>query len=372
MGGTPAIAAQGAGTPWHSGAVARTLTRTLAVVASLLSASLALAACAQEPEVVRPTDPPVTVDPEVEVEKSPAPEAPPVWPLTGMPGDVVERPVLSVKIETTRPARPQTGIELADVMWEELIEGGETRILAMFHSAVPETVGPIRSVRPMDGGIAGPTGGILVFSGGQPHFIDQVGGSGLQLLINDSGGAGMYRVDFRRAPYNVYGDPNAMLAAADGNRNLAPAPIFPFATSAEGATAVMSGTPASQIVATFPSQKSSWDWDGTRWMRSMSDAPHTVETGAQLGAENVVVLRVNIRDTGAKDPIGTAVYETIMVDSGEALVATGGKTVSGTWSKADTLEQIVLTGEDGLPITLAPGQTFVELLPYDGGNLTVS
>ncbi|ROR96086.1 hypothetical protein EDD28_0660 [Salana multivorans] len=351
---------------------ASTRQRGLAVVATLLAAGLALTACSKEPEVIQPTDPPVTVDPEVQVDKTAAPEAAPVWPLTGLPGDVVERPVLAVKVETTRPARPQAGINVADVLWEEMIEGGETRLLAMFHSSLPEQVGPIRSVRPMDGGIVGPTGGLLAFSGGQPQFIQQVIDDGVQVTIGDQGGPGMYRVDFRRTPYNLYGNPAEMITVADGNRNLTPPAPFTFAATPAAATAAANGTEATEIVAKFPAQKSSWNWDGSRWLRSMSDAPHTVDTGEQIAADNVVVLRVNIRDTGAKDPIGTAVYETIMVDSGEALVATGGRTVSGTWSKAGISDPIVLTGADGQVITLAPGQTFIELLPYDSSSLTVS
>jgi len=354
---------------------ASTRQRGLAVVASLLAAGLALTACSKEPEVIQPTDPPVTVDPEVQVDKTAAPTAPeevPVWPLTGLPGEIVERPVLSVKIETTRPARPQAGINAADLLWEEMIEGGETRLLAMFHSTLPPQIGPIRSVRPMDAGIAGPTGGMLAFSGGQEGFIQQVQNSGLQTLIGDRGGAGMSRVSFRKSPYNLYGDPAVMVGAADASRNLTPPAMFTFAESADAATAIVKGAEATEIVTKFPAQKSSWNWDGSRWLRSMSDAPHTVDTGEQIAADNVVVLRVNLVDTGTVDTIGTKVYETVMVDSGEALVATGGRTVSGTWSKAGISDPIVLTGADGQVITLAPGQTFIELLPYDSSSLTVS
>lgn len=341
--------------------------------ALLLAAALGLAACGQ-PDPIQPTDPPVTVEPDVEVEKAPAPEPvlPPTWPLTGVEGEIAERPVLTVKVETTRPARPQEGLDAADIVWEELIEGGETRLVAMFHSELPAQVGPIRSIRPMDAGIVGPTGGIVAFSGGQPQFIQQVADTGLQLLIGDRGGAGMYRVDFRRTPYNLYGDPAAMVAAADEGRNVNPPVPFTFAPTAQEATAVVAGTPASEIITRFPAQKSSWNWDGSRWLRSMSDSPHLVASGEQLGADNVVVLRVNLRDTGAVDPIGTKVYETIMVDSGEALIGTGGKTITGTWRKDAPLDGIILTGPDGEPIELAPGKTWIELLPYDGGTLTVS
>lgn len=326
--------------------------------------------------MIQPTEPDVTVTAEVEVEKSAAPEPvlPVVWPLTGLEGEIVERPALAIKIETTRPARPQTGLEQADMVWEEMIEGGETRLNAIFHSSIPEEVGPIRSVRPMDAGIAAPLGGIIVFSGGQPQFVQQMRDSGMQVMSNDEGAAGMFRSSARRAPYNVHGNPAVFLENAAADRNLTPPAQFVFAPSLEQATAVVSGTPASELTARFPAQQVTWSWDAAsgRWLRTMSGSPHTVITGEQLSATNVVLLGVNIVDTGTQDVAGATVYETVMVDSGEATVATGGKVVTGTWSKAGLMDPVVLTTAEGATIELAPGNTWIELVPYEGGTISVS
>lgn len=340
----------------------------VAAVAGVLVAALSLSACAEEPEVIQPTDPPTTVDPTVVVDKTAAPEPviPPTWPLTGIEGEIAERPALAIKIETTSPARPQTGLEAADMVWEEMIEGGQTRLNAIFHSSIPEEVGPIRSVRPMDAGIAAPLGGIIVFSGGQGPFVQQMRDAGLQVMSNDEGAPGMYRVSFRRAPYNVYGDPNVFLANANDSRNTTPPQQFVFAETADRATAATAGTPATTVTARFPATRSAWTWDGSRWLRSQDGTAHTVASGAQLGADNVVVLRVDLVDTGTTDAAGATVYETVMVDSGEALVATGGRTVSATWSKTGVADPVVLTGADGVPVRLAPGVTWIELVPGTG------
>src|SRR5271165_5176465 len=78
---------------------------------------------------------------------------PPIAPLTGLPdpsGQSLTRPALSIKIENTPQARPQTGLDMADVVYEEVTEAGITRFMAVFNSAVPPVVGPVRSARIMD------------------------------------------------------------------------------------------------------------------------------------------------------------------------------------------------------------------------------
>ena len=357
--------------------ITRSQTRRLtAGFGALLVSMLALSACAGDPEVIQPTDDPTTVQPTVVVEKSAPPEVvlPPTWPLTGIEGEIVARPALSVKIENSSQARPQTGIEMADVVWEQLIEGGETRFNVVFHSQLPAEVGPIRSVRPMDAGIAAPLGGLIAFSGGQAQFVDSVRASGLQIFSNDLGADGMYRTSNRRAPHNVYGDPAVFLSQADATRAVPPPQQFVFAPTAAEASAVVAGSPATSLVPSFPASKPSWTWDaGTgKWLRFERGAPAMVASGAQIGSTNVVMIKVDITDTGTKDPIGTTVYETVMVGSGEAIVATGGQIITGTWSKTATDAPMVLTGLDGTPITLAPGNTWVEMVPNAGGSIAVS
>ncbi|WP_235866212.1 DUF3048 domain-containing protein [Serinibacter arcticus] len=293
---------------------------------------------------------------------------PPTWPLTGVSGAPEVRPAVAVKIENSSESRPQTGLDAADVVWEEMVEGGITRFNAVYHSQVPETVGPIRSVRPMDAGIAAPLHGLLVFSGGQPQFVASMRAAGLQVLSFDEGAAGMYRSSERRAPHNVYGTMADFLAAASPDRISPPPAQFAFAPTAAEATAATAGTPASRVDATFPSASPSWDWDADsgRWLRNEGNAPAVTAAGDRLGATNVVVMRVEVRDSGALDPAGNTVPETVMVGSGEVWVVSGGAAVPGTWSKAGDAEPVVLTGADGAPILLAPGTTWVELVPSSG------
>ena len=91
------------------------------------------------------------------------------------------RPALAIKVENSGEARPQTGLDQADVVWEQVVEGGISRFVAVYQSQVPAEVGPIRSVRPMDPAIAAPLHGLIAFSGGQPQFVQDLKNAGLQI-----------------------------------------------------------------------------------------------------------------------------------------------------------------------------------------------
>ena len=352
--------------------------RTAVATAGGLALALGLlAGCAGESEVAPPTTPPpTTVQPDTSIDKTPAPEpaVPATWPLTGVEGAPEARPAVAVKIENSTQARPQTGLGQADVVWEEMVEGGITRFNAVYHSAIPETVGPIRSVRPMDAGIAAPLHGLIVFSGGQPQFVQKMRDSGLQVLSQDEGAPGMYRSSERRAPHNVYGTMADFLGAAAGGRTSPPPAQFAFAPRAQEASTATAGTPASRLVAAFPQSTPSWDWDaGTgRWLRNEGSVPAVGADGERLSAATVVAMRVEVRSSGALDPAGNPVPETLLTGSGEVVVASGGATVTGTWTKNSDGEPVVLTGADGAPILLTPGNVWVELVPTSGGSVTVS
>jgi hypothetical protein len=338
---------------------------------------LASAGCASRAEDATATTPAATPPPTTAVTTTPTPTPEPepiVWPLTGVQvAEALARPALAVKIENSDAARPQTGLNAADVVWEQVVEGGITRFVAVYHSTVPPEIGPIRSVRPMDPGIAGPLRGLFAFSGGQGPFVDAVSAAGLQVVSLESGAGGYYRTG-RAAPHNIYADPTVLLGQADAAHTAAPGGEFVFAAEGEQPTAVTAGTPANVLdLRLSPIGRPSWRWspaDG-RWLRSERGVPALEADGTPLLAVNVVVLRVDVVTTPFTDAIGTHVPETVMVSSGEALIATGGRTVAATWSKASGGEPVVLTGADGRPIRLAPGNTWVELVPKTTGSVTV-
>ena len=159
------------------------------------------------------------------------------------------------------------------------------------------------------------------------------------------------------------------MGAADAQHQAAPAPQFTIARQASAASAVVGGTPAAAVHITMSGySQPSWTWDAgsSTWLRSEGSAPAVVRSGARLAATNVVVLRVLLRDTGTKDPAGNPVPETVLTGSGDALVATGGKTVTATWTKGAKTDVLKLSGADGQPVSRAPGTTWVEMVPTNG------
>lgn len=347
--------------------------RRLRLSAVLVSTALLLAGCSSGADGGTATEG-VTPGATADRAGAPDPVVPTTWPLTGVASDALpNRPALAVKIENSREARPQTGLEAADVVWEEVVEGGVTRYIAVYHSQQPEIVGPIRSVRPMDAHIVAPLKGLMVFSGGQPPFVASVSEVGLQIVSHDRGDAGFYRSSDRRAPHNVYGRLADFAAQADAEHASSPGEQFQFAADAAGASTA-AGTPAASLSVKMSGYSSpSWAWDAasSRYLRSEGTTPAVSVTGEQLAATSVVVLSVELFNTPYVDPAGTPVPETQMIGSGQALVLSGGQSVPATWTKTSSDVPVSLTGADGAPITLAPGNLWVELVPSKGGSYSV-
>ena len=341
--------------------------------ALLVVGALALAAGGSQPAVPAPT---VTQRPDVTADKGavPTPEVAPVWPLTGVAGQPDPRPAIAVKIENTAAARPQTGLDQADVVWETIVEFEVSRFVAVFQSQVPDEVGPIRSVRPMDPLIVAPLGGMLVFSGGQPGILELAQQAGVQIVSHDAGAPGMYRSKARKAPHNVYGNPAEWWAVADAGRT-APGEQFAFARTAEQASAAAGGAPAATLDFRLSGQSNPvWSWDAASgtWLRSEGGSPATAASGARLSAVNVVAITAGHPNTefGAQGGAPVPTYE--LVGSGDAVLATGGKTLPVRWQKDAQDQPLRLLLPDGSEATLAPGNTWVELVPAGTGTLTVS
>ncbi|WP_246280826.1 DUF3048 domain-containing protein [Cellulomonas humilata] len=348
-----------------------------AVAAVLAAMALAVAGCttpAPEPPQEPPS--PVVQGPTIAPNKVPAPVpvVPPVWPLTGVAGEPAARPSLAVKIENTAVARPQTGLDQADMVWETIVEFDVSRFVAVFHSQVPAEVGPIRSVRPMDPQILAPMHGLLAFSGGQPGILDLVAASGVQMISHDAGAPGMYRVRDRAAPHNVYGNPTIFWGQADADHQAPPGEQFTVARSADRAAAVVGGTPASTLAFRLSAASSpTWTWDagsGT-WLRSEGSTPATARSGARLSAVNVVSLTAPHPNSGFGAQGGAAVPTYELVGSGDGVVATGGKTIPVRWQRNAQEVPIRLFTADGQLADLAPGNTWVELVPAGSGSLTI-
>ncbi|UPK76228.1 DUF3048 domain-containing protein [Nocardioidaceae bacterium SCSIO 66511] len=281
-----------------------------------------------------------------------------VSPLTGLPAEKTpDKPVMVVKVDNTSSARPQAGLDGADLVVEELVEGGMTRLAAFFYSDHPKEVGPVRSMRDSDVGIVSPTGGKLLASGGAPGTTERLDKAGLDVLTE--GDSGFSRDKSRTAPYNLMVD---LAAAADKlDDSDAPDAYLPFE---EGK--LKQGKPVDTFSVTF-SGSSTTTWDPTKggWVR----ANGPVSPNDDFVANNVLVLEVEVGDAGYLDPGGNPVPETKFVGEGKAQLFSGGKVVKGTWSKDDYDSEIKLESAKGKALSVPAGHTFVELVPSDAGSV---
>lgn len=291
-----------------------------------------------------------------------------LWPLTGTPleGGDPSTPVLSAKIDNHPLARPQVGLDSADVVFEELVEGGITRYVAMWHSNVPQEIGPVRSVRPMDPDIVSPFGGIIAYSGGQQRFIEAMLDSPVASAIHGQSDVDdfFYRSSATVAPHNV------IVRAQDLVDYFAdragPAPQFNFAPSSAESTAATAGQEVSSLRVTMSSFAAPrWEWSAERsvFLRNQTNgAADNAISGNQITADNVIVLFVDIQ-------VIQDIPTTNLIDSGAGYVATGGKVAEIRWSKAAKEAPIELTDPSGARVLLAPGQTWVELAPREGSGV---
>jgi hypothetical protein len=288
----------------------------------------------------------------------------------------IKKPSVACKIDNGSEApRPQAGLNSTDIVFDELVEGGLTRLVAIWHSTQPDAIGPVRSIRPMDPDITSPFGGIVCFSGGQAAFVNMIKQAPVFVAseTTEQGKGTFSRSSDRIAPHNVI--VNVQKLAADHPELSAPAPQFLFAKDAASATAAVNGTAVGQFEVKFPSASALWtpDSKAEKWLRTQDGKPLTDKLdGAQVAATNIVVLQVQI-DRSYLDRKYGHIPKTILVASGKGWVFTGGKYIEVNWSKASATSPIVLVDSTGSSVNLAPGNTWVELMPMaPEGRITIT
>ncbi len=283
---------------------------------------------------------------------------PPNAPLTGVPdptGASQKRPALAVKVGNNPDARPQAGLEDADVVFEEIVEGSITRFMGVFQSKAPPRVGPVRSVRAMDPDIVSPFKGIFAYSGGVPSAVNGIEAvDGLRTVNETHAGGAMERDRARGAPNNLYVLPEAMWESG-GDPTPAP-PIFEYVGQGETFVA----EPVERFTVGFvrgydPTYV--WDAASGTWKRFYGDTPFVMQSGAQIAPTNVVVLSIRY----------PAASEGITVGSGDAWVFSNGAGFPGHWERSDPNQPIKLFGPYGFPAKLTPGPTWVALLNTGAG-----
>ncbi len=290
-------------------------------------------------------------------------------PLTGLEmTSTPQNPVFVVKIENTYGGEPQIALDQADLVVEELVEGGLTRLAAMYYSTIPSKVGHVRSLRATDIGVASPVNGAIVASGGAGNAVRRVERAGITVFSEDAGSPGFSSDPALVRPYNRLIDLTTL--AAKARVTAPPSPFLPFTAEGETADPGTSKTRSGIRTATVRfSRSTSTSWKlgaKDQWSRTNGHADK------EFRADNLVIMYCRIGDAGYTDPAGNPVPVTELEGSGRAIVLHGSDAVELTWKKPALDSPITFETADGTPYTLDPGHTFLELVPKDDGKVTLN
>lgn len=296
-------------------------------------------------------------------------------PLTGlaMKNGLPDNPAFVVKIENTANGAPQYGLNRADLVVEELVEGGLTRLAAVFYSDLPKTVGHVRSMRSTDIGIAAPVNGQIVASGGAGGTNKKVKAAGIKVHSEDHDAAGFSSDTAKSRPYNRLINLQKLASKAKAKpieHNYLPwitKPAKAKPTPSDGATTPAPKTASKLDVGFSNSTHTRWALKNGTWQRTNGYAA----SGKDFKADTLLVLYAKVGDAGYTDPAGNPVPETIFEGSGKALILRGKKVTEATWSKRSLSQQITFKGKDGKQLGIDPGHVWVELIPKDGGSAKI-
>ena len=281
--------------------------------------------------------------------------AKPIYPLTGLenPDPVVAaRPALIVKIDNSGGARPQSGFNEADLVFEEIVNDHITRFAMVFQSGDSDPVGPIRSGRLQDVALfTALDHPLFAWSGGNATVTNEINNSEL-VNIGPSRAAVYHRTTDRPVPHNLYSSTAALYTQTPPS---SPPAKQQFAYREPGAPAA--GTPSAGVTVKLDAIDVEWDWNAAKglYYRTMEGRPHMDRNSGQVNTDNVVVLAMDYAPGISGSP------DAQTLGSGEAFVFTGGNYIHGTWTRKDIHDPFALVADDGKIIQLQPGRTFIEL-----------
>jgi hypothetical protein len=323
----------------------RQFTAAVGLGLTAAGASFALAGCGTPP-----------ARPAVAAPSATPPKGPLRDPFTGEPVKALG-PVLAVKIDNIVYARPQTGLQSADIIYVIPVEGGLTRFMAVYSSHFPPVVGPVRSARQSDLDLLSQFGRpAFAWSGATPHLVPFIERAPVVDLYALTAG-GYFRSAGRVAPDNLYANTGQLLAEAKGAskaRDIG----FRFGVPPAG------GTHAASYSVKYPAASYTFRWSAKdkRWLAWMDGAPAMATEGGQLGGSTVIVQYTQIATSRFEEYGGRPPYAK-SIGSGKAVVLRGGHAYTVRWSRPNEGTGTAYTLPDGRRMLFAPGQTWVVLAP---------
>jgi hypothetical protein len=296
----------------------------------------------------------------------PGDQSPPTpCPLTGRQvgggKDAPDRPALAVKVENTPDAQPLVGIDHADIVYEEVVEGGITRFIAVYNCEQANRVGPVRSARTTDPKILLQLSDhpLLAYSGGSHRVVRLIDDAGLVSMTEGDPAPPFTRDDAREVPHNLFVDTAKLWTAGAKRANGEPAPraVFEYGDLQKPAKATRS------VAIGFPLTPTEWRWEQGRWIRYQDGATMQLEDGSPVATDNIVIQQVRTTESDLVDVAGYPSPEVTVTGTGKAWLLRDGRLIVGTWERGSEKDLTVFTAKKGGQFQLKPGTTFVELAP---------
>jgi Protein of unknown function (DUF3048) N-terminal domain/Protein of unknown function (DUF3048) C-terminal domain len=274
-------------------------------------------------------------------------------PLTGRPAPA--GPVLAVKIDNVPAARPATGLGRADVVYVEPVEGGLSRIMAIFSGSVPARVGPVRSARESDLELLKQYGRPgFAYSGANRAVLSVIAAAPVVDLSQDRVPSAYSRSSTHRAPHNLYADPHLLLQ----RKGISQVKSIGFRF---GPLPAGEGTPTTKEVIRYGAATTAFTWSPTqeRWNVTLDGRAATTTDRGRLAAATVVIQYTQITSSALHDVLGNTTPYTHSVGSGTALVLRDGVVIQARWARP--------TADSGTTFTTTTGQ----VLPFAAGQVWV-
>jgi Protein of unknown function (DUF3048) N-terminal domain/Protein of unknown function (DUF3048) C-terminal domain len=297
---------------------------------------------------------------------------PPTCPISGLdpesPRDL-DRPAVAVKVENHSAAYPLSGLDKAEVVYEELVEGGITRFMAMYHCTDTKKAGPVRSARIVDPAIMKPITRILGDAGGNDIVLAALKKANIISIDENKAGKAMRRV-YRPG----YSSEHTLYASTSGLRKIGqktydkppPDDVFEFGDAVDG------GKKTRSVSMVFSGSTTvSYKWTGGKWHRSDDGEPLTMESGVPIAVDNVIIEQheVNFSKTIVDVAGNRSVEIADVTGTGKAVLFRDGEMFEGRWLRKTVESAVEYRTKSGEPMVLDPGTTWIELLPDSKGEL---
>ena len=289
-------------------------------------------------------------------------------PVNGlpMPSGSNNSIVIGIKNDNNVRARPQSGPQKADAVFEVLVEGGMTRFINIFYQSDTSYHGPIRSARPTDPTVLRPLGGVLVASGATGGLIPEINDMGVPVITDRR--PEYFRISSRKAPHNLYADTTKLksIAISKGYKKVnIPQPLFPW------------GDPTFEnwqnnlfLNLVFSGYtETTWTWNGSSYLRTYYDAYQNQnknnlhnwldENGntGQISVDTVIALFCE----PYVHPLQLPSVKT--VGEGRAIILHGGKMLDAKWKRGSNLDPFHITDNNNNILYVPKGKVWISLVP---------